>query len=124
MRLLDAIALSPETGVSKLFSMEGHIADISKTRGQNQIRLEITLRSCYVARKIGDLQKKVAISLAVTKYVFSDQNDWIKVACQGSSAMYICFAIIKRATRAVVWRPLPQKMVDLLIKKLPPLNVG
>ena len=69
MRLLDAIALSPETGVSKLFSMEGHIADISKTRGQNQIRLEITLRSCYVARKIGDLQKR-SPSLSLSQSMF------------------------------------------------------
>ena len=51
-------------------------------------------------------KKNVTISFAVTKNAVRDQIDWIEWLCQGNTALYICFAIVKTARRAVDWRPL------------------
>ena len=65
--------------------MEGHIADILKTRGPKltQIKLEVTVNNAgdrVVSRKIDDLQKiKVIISLAITNDAVRDQIDWVEV---------------------------------------------
>ena len=60
--------------------MEGHIADILKTQGA-KVNSNLVgsngqkrQRSCYVARKVGDLQNiKVITPLAVKNYTFRFQ---------------------------------------------------
>ena len=44
--------------------------------------------------------KKVIAPLAVKNYAFRHQINWIEVALERNTALYICFAVTKRGPRA------------------------
>ena len=80
--------------------MEGHVADILKTRGPKltQIKLEVTLNNVadrVILPETSVISKKRSLSLLLPPKLIKS-----KLLRQGNTVLCICFAIMKGAPQA------------------------